>query len=269
MFYQSVFYNLQTRLLAGRVSHPCDVNWADSGATEYNDPFHRLYAVRAGEGTVQHHGRIFNLRPGYLYCIPAHVPGRYRCSDTMSLSWFHFQALFFGTLEPFEYFKWPYMIEAEEEDVQRLEGLINLHQHNTPADLLEADGMLRQVLSRFVRLNSAPKSWRHLSRLQPTLIYIENNLSSPLTLVRLAKTVNLQPTYFSNLFSAIMGVPPLNYINRKRMEKAAGLLHQGNMRVEEVALCVGYKNIYYFSKRFKALMGMPPTKYRAQIRDEA
>ena len=265
-----LFANLQTRVLHGAVRYACTPAWAQSGASVYNDPFGRLYCVRAGDGGVTHHDQVFHLRPGYLFVIPAHTPGRYRCPRSMSLTWLHFTASLFGSLEPFATLGWPFAVKAGAADAARLERCITLTGQGGPAAILEADGLLRQLLACFAVPTEAGQFSRleALRRLQPVLIYMENNLTRRLRLAELASVAHLQPTYFSNFFARHLGVPPITYLNRRRVERAAGLLFQGGARVEEIAERVGFRDVYYFSKTFKRITGLPPTAYRAQLRPE-
>ncbi len=264
--------SVQTRLVTGVARHACGPEWAHGGRQTFNDPFSRLYGLRAGEAEVEHHGQTFSLRPGGLFVIPAHTPSRYCCPRSMSLTWLHFTAHLYGSLEPFACLGWPFAIKAGRDACGQLEEIIHLMEEDSPAALLRADGLLRQLLARFAA--AAPASaqeseMRRLGRLQPVLTHIEHNLARPLPLAELADVAHLHPTYFSNRFAKHMGVPPVQYINRRRVERAAGLLFQTEALVEEIARAVGFRDVYYFSKVFKRFMGLPPTQYRAQIRVEA
>lgn len=47
-----------------------------------------------------------------------------------------------------------------------------------------------------------------------------------------------------------------------RMEEATQWLLNTDTTVEDIALNVGFQNIYYFSTSFKKYTGVSPTKYR-------
>lgn len=264
--------HMQTELLTGVVAHPCTPEWANYGKTVFNDPFVRLYLIRDGEGWVWHHNRRFDLAPGALFVIPAYTPGRYCCPERMSLTWLHFTVTFFGTIDPFARLRWPFAIPADAEASGQLEQLIHDLGKQDLASHVRAQGLLRLLLARFSAAAPAEPqtlAQEHLARLHPVLMHIEQHLERRMRLAELAGLMHLQPTYFSNLFSAQIGLPPMQFINQQRVHRAAGLLAATDEPINIIAGQVGFDDVYYFSKQFKRHLGMPPTHYRAQLRTEA
>ena len=81
---------------------------------------------------------------------------------------------------------------------------------------------------------------------------------------QLAEIANLNPTYFSNLFSKLIGISPLQYLNKRRIEKAQELLIGTHDTLYLIARQVGFSDEYYFSRIFKKTVGISPDKYRKQ-----
>lgn len=54
----------------------------------------------------------------------------------------------------------------------------------------------------------------------------------------------------------------IEYVTKKRMEKAKKLLSQTQMHSSEIAAAVGYKDPHYFSFVFKKTVGSTPREYR-------
>jgi AraC-like DNA-binding protein len=69
---------------------------------------------------------------------------------------------------------------------------------------------------------------------------------------------------FAARFTALIGEPPLTYLTRWRMAKAAQLLRAGTANVSEIADRVGYEAEAAFSKAFKRWIGTAPGAYRRQ-----
>ena len=82
------------------------------------------------------------------------------------------------------------------------------------------------------------------------------------TLERLAGEVGLSRSALIERFTHFVGVPPMHYLTRWRMQVAAGLLTNGIDTVARVAAKVGYDSEAAFSRTFKKLVGTPPAAWR-------
>ncbi|MFD0674606.1 response regulator [Cohnella sp. GCM10027633] len=91
------------------------------------------------------------------------------------------------------------------------------------------------------------------------------HLSDELTLQRVAGDLYLNPNYLSDLFRKETGETFVDFLTRKRMEKAKELLKSTRGKSYEVAEQVGYKDADYFSKVFKKIVGMSPSDYRNRM----
>jgi two-component system response regulator YesN len=82
-----------------------------------------------------------------------------------------------------------------------------------------------------------------------------------------AKAANVSPNYFSAIFSQEMDMTFIEYVTKKRMDKAKKLLRQGKMSTADVATQVGYKDSHYFSFVFKKTQGCTPREYRNESKN--
>ena len=82
------------------------------------------------------------------------------------------------------------------------------------------------------------------------------------TLERTALTVGLSPSYFSRLFHRVTGETFSDFLMRLRMETAARLLSESDLKLFEVALRAGYDNPKNFSRAFRGYYELTPTQYR-------
>jgi AraC-like DNA-binding protein len=89
------------------------------------------------------------------------------------------------------------------------------------------------------------------------------------TVLALAEQVAMSRSAFAARFNRIVGEPPLHYLTRWRMQKAAGVLREGGAPLAEIALQVGYDSEAAFSKAFKRAIGSAPGAYRRRARDGA
>ena len=99
--------------------------------------------------------------------------------------------------------------------------------------------------------------------LKSALEYIEEKYTDEtLSLNDVAAVIDVSPNYFSAIFSQEMGVTFIEYVTKKRMDKAKKLLRQSDMHTAEIAMEVGYKDPHYFSFVFKKTQGCMSREYR-------
>jgi len=90
--------------------------------------------------------------------------------------------------------------------------------------------------------------------------YISNNYMRKIYIEDIAKIVNLDRHYLSNIFKDSVGITMKEYLTKKRMLEAKNLL-QTNHSVTEVCFMVGYDDIFVFSKAFKNYYGVSPKNW--------
>lgn len=81
-----------------------------------------------------------------------------------------------------------------------------------------------------------------------------------------AAMCDLSESYFYLLFKRSMGLSPVEYRNRIRVNTACSLLEDTSMSVDGIALSVGFDSPFYFSRTFKKVMGISPRQYRREHR---
>jgi AraC-like DNA-binding protein len=77
----------------------------------------------------------------------------------------------------------------------------------------------------------------------------------------LAEAAALSRPVFSARFTRLVGEPPITYLTRWRMHRAARLL-KSDVEVGKIAALLGYESEVAFRKAFKREVGMPPARYR-------
>lgn len=82
------------------------------------------------------------------------------------------------------------------------------------------------------------------------------------TVEDLASSVGMSRAVFAKRFSAQVGVPPLAYLTRWRIQLAGRRLRETGHSIAEIALAVGYDSEFSFSRAFKREVGVPPSAYR-------
>ena len=91
---------------------------------------------------------------------------------------------------------------------------------------------------------------------------LETQIERDWSLGELAETIHLNPSYLVRLFRAGMGLSPIAYLNRCRLERATELLLHTSLPIAEVAAQVGWYDPNLFARRFRIAYGMSPSEYR-------
>ena len=82
------------------------------------------------------------------------------------------------------------------------------------------------------------------------------------TLDQLAKDVGLSRSSFAARFTALIGIAPIQYLQRWRLQLAASRLLDGDAMIATVAADAGYESEAAFSRAFKKMVGVPPAEWR-------
>lgn len=82
------------------------------------------------------------------------------------------------------------------------------------------------------------------------------------TLDRLARGVGMSRTAFASRFIHYVGIPPMQYLVRWRLQLAAHLLERPDVSLAQAAAEFGYESESAFNRAFKKYVGVPPGAWR-------
>ena len=94
--------------------------------------------------------------------------------------------------------------------------------------------------------------------------FIEENLDRDLSLEVLAAEVSLNSLYLPRAFKKVLGQTPHQYVLRRRIERARGLLSNTDMPIVDVALTTGFSSQSHLSNWFLRITGVSPASFRRQ-----
>ncbi|HTQ39319.1 MAG TPA: AraC family transcriptional regulator [Pirellulales bacterium] len=75
----------------------------------------------------------------------------------------------------------------------------------------------------------------------------------------------LSVTYICRLFKRFNYVTPYNYLLRRRMQFAAGLLSDPQFLIKQAARQLGFADQFQFSRAFKRCIGISPVKFQRKL----
>ncbi|HEX9047556.1 MAG TPA: helix-turn-helix domain-containing protein [Verrucomicrobiae bacterium] len=254
-------------------------------------PFSRLWLILDGEAVVTHHGRKFRLRPNQLHLVPPFAVHDCSCSRRLDHYHLHFVARMPTGIDLFSLLDCDYQLPAANGALdlfKRLERIYperklpcfdpNREEYKQFSSLaepaanaddavngFEARGILSLLLAQFLRSARGHEGVHARVNRQFLAVqeFIHANMRRPIALADLARVVELHPTYFSDQFKRTVGVRPLDYLMRRRVERAQYLLLTSHASVKEIADAVGIADPAYFSRVFTKLCRTSPSAYRA------
>lgn len=106
-----------------------------------------------------------------------------------------------------------------------------------------------------------------LLKIQRVVEYIHANLDEKITADHLARAARLSRSRLCSLFKAEMGVAPMQYLRRCRIEKARDLLVTTSLSLKEIRASVGLSDRSHFTRGFKETFGVAPLEYRRRSSD--
>lgn len=127
-----------------------------------------------------------------------------------------------------------------------------------PFDWLERLSLSFKLLCEMARDTNRSELDAQKRKIKEGLNYLQNNFTEDFPVSRLAEMCCLSSGRFRRIFTETMGMTPVEYRNKLRIQKAQTMLKTGNFTVGEVAEAVGISDIKYFSKLFKRHIGISP-----------
>ena len=101
--------------------------------------------------------------------------------------------------------------------------------------------------------------------IQEAIDFISRNYQKELTIRDIAQHLSIHRSYLSRIFKGALGITPLEFLIRHRIDMACQLLKDTSSSVGHISALVGYPNSLNFSRAFKRETGQSPTEFRKQI----
>jgi AraC-like DNA-binding protein len=272
-------------LNVGMARHNGDWNWKN-----VNSPFTRIYYVVEGEAQLHLCGKTVRLRPRHLYIIPAYTTHSYECTGLFTHYYLHVYEGYKNEMSLMELYDFPTEVEATEGDERLFQRMCEqqpearLPESNPQAydnatqftddiqryndmglwEKMELRGAILMLFSRFMRV-ATPHVWTQDERMKKVLDHIHHHLDHSIDVDQLASVACISKPYLIRLFKREFGTSPVQYINKKKVEKAQLLLFSTDKPVKEIAYVMGFSDHSYFIRLFRKLTGLTPQEYRTML----
>ncbi len=224
-------------------------------------PYSRLYIVRKGEGVVDDRHEKTPLRPGHVCLIPAGLLFDHWCDEYLEKLYFHINVILPDGSDLFARCPTPLDLPVPEEEIDRLSGLYLSGELGDSIELMQA---LYALVGQLVVVGGlAEQAMRtYSSTLSRTFQFIQQNLSSQLTVRALSQQLNMSESTLAKKFRAEAGMTIGSYIDGLLLDRARKLLASSEKSVGQIAEELKFCDQFYFSRYFRQRQGMTPSQYR-------
>lgn len=273
-------------LNVGLAQHNGDWNWSN-----VNSPFTRIYYVTQGSARLHMEKSVIELRPGYLYIIPAHTVHSYECDGIFTHYYLHVYEGYKNETDIFDFYEFPIEVKADSlyeelfalmcsthpeaalpasdptlyDNNKHFIHYVNRYKNLPLHEKLQLRGTILMLLSQFFT-SATPKQWTEDERMSKVLKYIHDHIYEDISIDTLASLACVTKSHLIRLFSQVCGVSPLQYINQKKIERAQLLLITDDIQVKELAYKLGFNDHSYFIRTFKKYTNTSPQAYRTSIK---
>ncbi|MHC4872238.1 MAG: helix-turn-helix domain-containing protein [Planctomycetota bacterium] len=249
-----------------RISRSClDKSWFGIGRI---DNYSRLYFSEKGDTLIDVGNKEHLLAENSLSIIPAGTRFNYKTNGNLIQNCMHFNLTLNGIV-PFFKAGTIYSCKLNKTEscaiVADFKNILTYSDSNTEVSDIFAAGIFLQLISIIAKecsLEAGSNLASEQQKLKPAIDYIEENISRRLSVVEIAKQVNLERSYFSRYFKKVLKEPPLKYLNRRRIELSLGMLRNEDLTLDTIAWNLGFCDAFHFSRAFKAHAGISPSQYR-------
>jgi signal transduction histidine kinase/DNA-binding LacI/PurR family transcriptional regulator/CheY-like chemotaxis protein len=94
------------------------------------------------------------------------------------------------------------------------------------------------------------------------MVYLHQNYAESISRRDIAKHIGITEDHLTFCFRQELGITPILYLQRYRINQAKQLLRDSDQSITEIAFNVGFSDSGYFSRIFRRETGMSPEKFR-------
>ena len=151
---------------------------------------------------------------------------------------------------------------------QTLRALLLSPNRADPTDLEHQAGILcdcAQIKLAGSSRDGRAGQWMTPARLKRIEEIIEDELSTAISVSRLATALDLSEGFFSRAFKAAVGKAPHDYIIDRRVARCRALLQSGHHDLTALAFDTGFSSQAHMTSTFKRRLGLSPGQMREMI----
>ncbi|MBY0562498.1 AraC family transcriptional regulator [Hyphomicrobium sp.] len=127
--------------------------------------------------------------------------------------------------------------------------------------------LLAYLAARYASASHVNQREASLSPAQKSCLvnYIQENLTSNISVTELAGLLQMSPSHFTRVFKAVFGVTPYRFVMRERIEGAKGMLATTKLSASQISSVYGFSSQSHFAKVFREVTGVTPKQYKVGL----
>ncbi|MBU3113702.1 response regulator [Clostridium lacusfryxellense] len=154
------------------------------------------------------------------------------------------------------------MYEKSEYKNDTYKGFADIHSDiKSCCNILDAFKYVNDFIVKVFQCVNSSEKKSYSSVTNKVIDYLNENYNRKIPLSEVSQIVSLSPTHLSRVIKRDTGETYIDLFNNLKINIAAKLLKETNLKVYEVASKVGIENYSYFYQLFKKLTGISPTEY--------
>ena len=228
------------------------------------DNYYRLYLPLRGTFCLEFEDRTWEITAGTVYLVPPGTPFSYRPVTPSDHYWIHFVSRKLATIPAGRELQFS-RLDHPAKTRQAFQNTLNKIGSMTGiTESLDARNSVFCLLAPLLEkiLSGMPDPAAAGGVFAPVLDHVDEHLEAPLQVEDLRKLCGMGRAEFSACFRKTFGIPPKQYIVRRRMLRAKHLLWRTKLPVKEIAQQCGFADMRFFCRSFKKNTGMTPGAYR-------
>ena len=233
--------------------------------------WHQIFHCASGHGTVVTETLTAQIHPGDYFFLPKDQPHSYYPEkEKWDVRWVSFEGSACDDTLKRLHMSLPAVIHPDKDNT--LEKTFDKMVTAIETDILYSDyrcsGYIYDYILEFHRYMSSETSSeksRNTTMLMPALRYMYEQFKTDMSVTELSALVGVTPQHFCRVFGKTMGMRPVEFLNKIRIEEAKRLLSQTDFTVAKAAEQSGFRDTCYFSTIFKRYTGVTPTAYKKDM----
>lgn len=228
-----------------------------------------LVFTLSGRGGLEYQGKSFDLTENKCVIVDCRERSYFFSkSERWTYYWMHFngsavKGMLENVLSAGEFpvnVKNPSLIEAE------MLHIFSLSKTSDIESCLKISQSISTILSTLILNNTAlsqgEKSNNYDREITMVCEYIDKNYAQRITIEDMHLVAHMSKYYFIRVFKKYVGLPPYEYLQTIRVNKAKHLLLFSSNSISDIATLTGFTDTNGFIKAFKEKVGETPLQYR-------